>query len=492
MRKPDLYWGDIHNHNSVGVGKGSMDRSYAIAQDTLDFYSFTPHGWWPDIPENDPVYRDYHMAGFARVKDRWNEVVEKANSMNRDNRFIALIAYEWHSLNWGDYCIYFPGSSGELYYAKNVKELQEFVSASGALMMPHHCAYRRGWRGTNWETFENGLSPTAEIFSEHGNSLETDSHFGMYRHSMGGSSRSQTVMEQLKMGRVLGFTAGTDDHFGYPGCYGEGLTGVYAESLTRAGILEAIKKRHTFGVTGDRIEVFLFTDKDMMGDVMPAAAKRSFRVEVLAQDDIEYAELIKNGSSLVKWNPESSSYAEGREHHVRIEWGWDGMLSKEVTEWSLSISMEKGEIRSAVPCFCGGAAIVEKQNRCLRMDSSRIEILSFSCRSNFNPTQSVVLCVEGGPDAKLTVRMEGKWGDRGFERTMAVSGEEISGKDASVDIVPVFSAPKLKIHAARPVESLKLVKEYEDPDPGSRDFYLVKVLQKNGHLAWTSPLWFQK
>ena len=25
------FWGDLHNHNGIGYGKGSLDRSYAIA-----------------------------------------------------------------------------------------------------------------------------------------------------------------------------------------------------------------------------------------------------------------------------------------------------------------------------------------------------------------------------------------------------------------------------------------------------------------------------
>jgi len=495
MIKPGVFWGDIHNHNGVGVGKGSLERSYAIARDSLDFYAFTPHGWWPDMPENDPAYRDYHLAGFQRVKDRWPDVVEKANSSNEEGRFVARVAHEWPSSNWGDYCIYFPGAEGELCRAKDLEELQQFVSARGALMMPHHCAYRRGWRGTDWESLQERLSPTAEIFSEHGNSLEADSHFGMYRHSMGGSSRSQTVMEQLRAGRILGFTAGTDDHFGYPGCYGEGLTGVYAEQLSRAGILEAIRKRHSFGVTGDRIEVFLATEQGMMGDVLPAAASRAFRVEVMAVDQIEQVQLIKNGLPLVRWDPApltSPSLAQGGHCHVRVEWGWDGMLSKALTQWNISVGVDGAEIRRAIPCFCGGAAVLENENRCRRVDSRRVEVRSFTSRSNFAPTHSVVLEMQMDPQATLTVRMEGSWGGKGFAKSMSVSAERICGKDVSEDILPVFSAPKLKIHALCPVQSLRMVKDYQDERPGSRDFYLVKVLQENGQMAWSSPMWFRQ
>ena len=58
-----IFWGDIHNHNQIGYAEGTMDRSFSIAENSLDFYSFTPHGWWPDIPENDTAVQEHHEAG---------------------------------------------------------------------------------------------------------------------------------------------------------------------------------------------------------------------------------------------------------------------------------------------------------------------------------------------------------------------------------------------------------------------------------------------
>lgn len=53
MKHLNLYWGEIHNHNEIGYGLGALERSYQIARNSLDFYAFTPHGWWADPPEND-------------------------------------------------------------------------------------------------------------------------------------------------------------------------------------------------------------------------------------------------------------------------------------------------------------------------------------------------------------------------------------------------------------------------------------------------------
>ena len=47
----NLYWGDVHNHNAVGYAKGSLERSYDIARSHLDFFCFTGHSQWHDMPK---------------------------------------------------------------------------------------------------------------------------------------------------------------------------------------------------------------------------------------------------------------------------------------------------------------------------------------------------------------------------------------------------------------------------------------------------------
>lgn len=164
-----LYWADLHNHNSIGYGKGSLKRSYVIAKGSLlDCYAFTPHGLWHDLPENDPKMVDFHRQGFEKVKQEWNRVVQTANNENSDNSFISFIAFEWHSSSYGDYHVLFPGDTGKICAAQSVTELQDFVRSHNAIMIPHHIAYNRGWRGLNWDTLRNDLSPVVDIFSELG------------------------------------------------------------------------------------------------------------------------------------------------------------------------------------------------------------------------------------------------------------------------------------------------------------------------------------
>lgn len=72
--------------------------------------------------------------------------------------------------------------------------------------------------------------------------------------------------DSFAAGHRVGIVAHSDDHKGRPGCaypgastFGAlgGLTCYLAERFDRAGILDALRRRHTYGTTGDRIRVDL-------------------------------------------------------------------------------------------------------------------------------------------------------------------------------------------------------------------------------------------
>ena len=73
----------------------------------------------------------------------------------------------------------------------------------------------------------------------------------MIRHSNGGRSTSNTVAVQLAKGLRFGVVASSDNHRGYPGAYGEGLLGVWANDLTREGLFDAIRKRRDYAWPGN-------------------------------------------------------------------------------------------------------------------------------------------------------------------------------------------------------------------------------------------------
>ncbi len=142
---------------------------------------------------------------------------------------MALLGYEWHSSQFGDYCLIFPEDQPELFLPNDVETLLDFAANKQALAIPHHVGYKQGWRGANFSHFRAAVSPVVEIFSEHGCTESDRAPYPMLRHSNGGRSTANTIVRQLAKGLRFGFVASSDDHLGYPGAYGEGVVGVWAD-----------------------------------------------------------------------------------------------------------------------------------------------------------------------------------------------------------------------------------------------------------------------
>ncbi len=54
---------------------------------------------------------------------------------------------------------------------------------------------------------------------------------------------------------------------------------------------------------------------------------------------------------------------------------------------------------------------------------------------------------------------------------------------------------KIKVHQGWPTEQLTLQLRFEDAAerraPGRTDFYYIRVTQRNGQRAWSSPVWVE-
>jgi len=488
-RREGPLWGDLHNHNGIGYGKGSLERSYEIAHGCgLDVYAFTPHGHWHDLPQEDPKIAQGHLAGFELVRQKWDAVRQKANAENRDGAFTTFVAVEWHSSAYGDYHILFPGDEGEVCRAGSLAEAQEFARRYGAIMVPHHIAYRQGWRGINWETYRADVSPVVDVFSEHGNGMEPETHWPYVLHSMGGTEKSQTAIEQLKRGRIFGIVASTDNHGGHPATYGEGLAGIWAEKRTRAGVFAAIRQRHTYAATGDRIGLRFRLADAMMGDVVSPNTPRRLRWDVDALGAIDYVQVLKNGEPAHHFVPAAATPTDSR-YLVRVEFGWDAMSSQEVTDWKIRITLDGGELLEVVPCFAGGRGSYEKINRIVSISPRECVLEAYTARANSRPTSGAVLRLSGTTATKIAVDASTQYKANAGGCRLAGTIGELLQRTQWGEIARFFSAPKMFLGLAHGESETNVSDEWTDPAPGGDDWYLVKAQQKNGHIAWSSPIW---
>ncbi|MEZ5361047.1 MAG: hypothetical protein R2748_01575 [Bryobacterales bacterium] len=143
------YFGDLHNHNAIGYAQGSLRRTFEIARNHLDFFAFTPHGYWPDIGHYQDTIEDRWINGFAVVKERWPEVLSMAQEFDDPGKFSCIVGYERHSTEVGDYHILFPELEAPYERHTELADFQKFAKKHGALLIPHHPANRRGERGAD-------------------------------------------------------------------------------------------------------------------------------------------------------------------------------------------------------------------------------------------------------------------------------------------------------------------------------------------------------
>jgi hypothetical protein len=367
--------------------------------------------------------------------------------------------------------------------------LQEFARQRRVLLIPHHIAYRQGWRGINWETYRPDVSPVVDVFSEHGNGMEPETHWPYVLHSMGGTEKSQTALEQLKRGRIFGIVASTDNHWGHPASYGEGLAAVWAEKLNRSSVFDAIRQRHTYAVTGDRIALKLHLADGMMGDILPPQTRRRIRWETETLGALDYVQILKNGTPAHHSVPSAPSDSTDHRFLARLEFGWDGMNSKEVTDWLIQVSVNGGQLIEAVPCFAGGSGSIEKVSRVASLLPHEAAIEASTSRLNSRPTSAVVLRVEGTDSTQCRVSASARYKGAPCGCGFATRIGELRQRTAWGTIAKAFSAPKICLGPAHAESELRFAGEWTDPAPGNDDFYLVKVQQKNGHIAWSSPIW---
>lgn len=488
-----LFWGDLHNHNAVGYAKGSLERSIDLARAHLDFFAFTGHASWHDMPK---MPGDRHMKwvnGFKVHSDHWNKTNKLIREANTED-FAAFLGYEWHSSHFGDYCMIFPGDDRELYLPDHAEKLLDYAESQQAFAIPHHLGYKQGWRGANFAHYRPSVSPVVEIFSEHG-CTETDrSPYPYIRHSMSGRSTSNTVVPQLQNGLRFGFIASSDNHRGYPGAYGEGVLGVWAKELTRESLFEAIRARRTYAATGDRIGLEFSINGHAMGSDVPATADRQIDVRVEGQDSIAMIELIRNGQVIQRHFPEDHQSGPTKlpgNAKCRIQYGWGpwGALNLGSTcLWDMTIRIEDGRFRHAIPCFQSGPFDEDLRDKLHVVSENEIRLESNTSRVKCyaeDPTKALVLELSGKPDSVLSIHLR-----KPVEQVVHAKLADLID-DNVVTFTGVFTSESYIINRLVSPSEYSASVRWQDqrPTADSSDWYYLRVTQHNGQLAWSSPIW---
>lgn len=492
----NTYFGDLHNHSSVGYALGSLRRSYEIASNHLDFFAFTPHAGWHDIKHFDGNIEDKWINGFHVTRARWPEVLKTAREFDAPGKFVTLAGYEWHSTSLGDYHILFPDLDAELYTPDDLKDLQRFAAKRGCIMIPHHPSVRQGRRGANFAHCDPKVSPLLEMYSEWGNSESDRAPFPFLRHTEPGRWTKNTLQYALAQGHRFGVIASTDDHLGYPGGWGEGLAAVLAPDLSRKSIMEALLDRRTYAVTGDRIALGFTLNGKVMGRELKFARDRRIRVSVTGWDQVERVEVLKNNRVIHRNFPadrETSSASWAKPVLARFEYGWGPWPALGITrscDWDFTCRVENGRIEAVQPCFLPGPLDEERRDQVLERTERSVRVRSFTAlrqQIEDRSQKALVLKMRGGPDTRLTVSL-----DVPSKQKLSMTFRDLA---ESSEVLYTGEFPKESALLNRIVFNENYETSFEVADIGNgvqTDWYYVRVVQSNGQLAWSSPIWVEK
>lgn len=506
-----IFWGDTHHNTYTYIFQPpnlSMDEILSFASTHLDFYSGAYYTLTAEA-------RDWFLE--ERIKDQntisreWDEFQKATAAHNSPNRFVTFPGYEWHGNgSWGDHNVIYKDEGLPVYSVMTLAELYDRLRGHNALAIPHHTGYHTGIRAPLWEYCDERISPFAEIYSVHGCSETDEEWIGLRNNShMGPGTSGSTYQDALDSGLHLGAICSTDNWANVPGHWGHGLMACLATELTREGLWSAFRKRRVYGVTGDRIELAFTCNDEPMGSILEKTSQRNLQVTVRGQDEIDRIEILRNGRVIATYchqgNWDIPSDKNTTRFKLRIEPGWGPHIGEtKKRNWSAEVSLSQGQFVDWSPCWITrdqGIPKLTGSKACFTMSSNQISVTAKS-------QGAIVLEFESNPSAEVVVQMNGKtmkervhsltrgsrilwYRDECIDlirKTTGIAPEEFERQD------PLFYhyAFKSKLHRVIPEAGYSANFSIADTDELSeRTNYRVRVEQRNGQRAWSSPIWIE-
>lgn len=467
-----LFWGDMHGQTDLTVGTGSLDEYFQFAQGPA---ALDVSGWQGNDLEVTP--------------QKWEEVKRVTKKYHQPHRFLTFLGYEW-SGNFpggGDHNIYFLGDDGDLYPSSHwsttdvfdetnscdrypLNELFDtFRGRDDVMIIPHI-----GGRPANLDYFDPEFTPAIEIHSHHG-TFEWFAHDAMRR--------------KLK----VGFLASSDDHTCRLGLsYAlqntgqaaaafdtkSGLVGIYAKELTREAIWEALKARRCFAVTYNRIDLQVKIGDLMMGQEGTVSQPPSIRVDVKGTAPLDHIDIFRGNDIVHTWRPLPLPTSKRR---VKLLWsGVRNTGRSKSAKWDGTLYLDEGKI-----CSISERAFDTFQQG---VTSSSAQIVSWKS-STSGDIDGLILDIDAPDSARLHFTSKLTCFDISLgELSAAPTVFNAGGENLKVEISLAGGDPD-----DSDTDSYCQQLSWEDAAiPAGQNAYWVKVVQSNGQMAYSSPIFIEK
>jgi hypothetical protein len=317
-----LYWADLHVHSTHSAdAEGHVDELIAYARDLahLDCVAFSNNDKHLLSITNSEYDLDYHFARhFAHLDDlvllpafEWSQMSRATGQRTSNHRTVIAGDEDLPLLRYTEV-------EGEPLAA-----LAAHAEQYGAILHPHH---------EHWQFLSDSATET---------NMEVCS--GWRVHMLDPVYREK-IHGVLDRGRKLGFIGCSDGHRRTAGT-GGGLTGIYAEELTRPAILDALRQHRCFATDGSRIAVQLWASDVFMGGSgrTDASPEICWKAQLTGQPAT--VKLLRDGMEITSWQADSlessgrytdADAAPGPHYYylwVEQSMGWRSHLSNVAPAW---------------------------------------------------------------------------------------------------------------------------------------------------------------
>jgi hypothetical protein len=474
------YWGDLHGQSEETIGTNSAREFFAFARDKAFLDTCSHQG-------ND----------FQITTPFWEHLNELSREFNENGSFIVFPGYEWSGNTGlgGDRNVLYMQEGRQIHRSSHalVDDLSDLDSDANSAKDLFEAL-----RDEDCVVFAHIGGRYADIKMAHDIRLER----AVEVHSAWVTFES-LIEDGFEQGYRVGIVSNSDGHKGRPGAsfpgattfgsYG-GLTCMLASDLTRAGLIDALRRRHHYGTTGCRMflatgatfdsSAELFDDDPnlgpasshkvenaMMGDILRCGdGEVTFDIDIATSSAVERVDIRNGLETLEVYRP-----FEDAELGRRIRVIWEG-------------SEYRGRGRQTI--WDGKAAL--NGNRFERTAA----INHYNLDRIFEPV--------GEQELRWTALTTGGFG--GFDAWLA----DPSAGTLSIDTplvqceIPiadigrddtVFEAGGIqrRIRVFRmpddnPHTQFKLTRRIPLKPSGDNALY-VRVTQEDGHLIWSSPIY---
>ncbi len=355
-RKFSLYFGDLHMHSELsGCSRhkdGNLREKYEFARRVggWDFAAITDHS---------REFNDYD----------WALLQEMAKAFYKPGEFVPFLAFEF-IVNRPGLCFHrqviYRDPEGPLLFrdddprVKRNADIWRIIGESPVIAVLHQPADEGMERV--YEDHNPHYQPLVEIYQVRGSYEKWGGKRWVYEHMWrlyccapdapefyrnkphpeDWARKGLFVQDALAQGLIFGFSGGGEHE-------GSGITGVYAEELTREALFEALRARRCYATTGAKIVLDVRLGDKPLGSVVEGVDEVRLHIMVKGTAPLRGLTIVKDNVDVFEFDPRGTRETE-------LDWLDEGAPS--APDWEaphhcyyVRVEQEDGHMAWSSPIF---------------------------------------------------------------------------------------------------------------------------------------------